>query len=206
MNRKRVWAERISPREKKSDAKGDRELARFAQSLLCMPLFDATTSILEQSMNVRLDRQNLLASDLANANTPGFVAKDLDFEKLIDSAGQQLQSSQFERSRMDGHGSMSMPAVAAGEMGMTSDGEHVQSLDRMNGNGGTMSLSLPAPMLSNGEPQLSVGGLLTLDQNRVDTDHAMVALAANAINYGASAKAIAKKLAILSYCANDGQG
>lgn len=171
-----------------------------------MPLFDATTSILEQSMNVRLDRQNLLASDLANANTPGFIAKDLDFEKLIDSAGQQLQSSQFERGRMGGHGSMSMPAVAPGELGMTNDGEHVQSLDRMNGNGGTMSLSLPAPMLSGGEPQLPVGGLLTLDQNRVDTDHAMVALAANAINYGASAKAIAKKLAILSYCANDGQG
>jgi uncharacterized membrane protein len=41
---------------------------------------------------------------------------------------------------------------------------------------------------------------------RQQAAHRELRLAANAINYGASAKAIAKKLAILSYCANDGQG
>jgi flagellar basal-body rod protein FlgB len=43
-----------------------------------------------------------------------------------------------------------------------------------------------------------------LDGNAVDLDRTMGAIAENAIQYGAAAKAAAKKLAILRYVASDG--
>jgi flagellar basal-body rod protein FlgB len=43
-----------------------------------------------------------------------------------------------------------------------------------------------------------------LDGNSVDLDRTSAAVAENAIQYGAAAKAAAKKLAILRYAASDG--
>lgn len=43
-----------------------------------------------------------------------------------------------------------------------------------------------------------------LDGNGVDLDRAMVAMAENAIQYGAAARGASKKLAILRYVASDG--
>jgi flagellar basal-body rod protein FlgB len=50
------------------------------------------------------------------------------------------------------------------------------------------------------------GGGATFDGNTVDLDRTMVAMAENAIQYGASARAAGKKLAILRYVASDGNG
>ncbi len=43
-----------------------------------------------------------------------------------------------------------------------------------------------------------------IDGNAVDADRALVALAENALQYGAVARAAGKKLAILRYVASDG--
>lgn len=51
-----------------------------------MRIFDATLSTLERALDVRLVRQNVLASDVANANTPNYVAKELDFEGAMRAA------------------------------------------------------------------------------------------------------------------------
>lgn len=50
------------------------------------------------------------------------------------------------------------------------------------------------------------GESATLDGNRVDLDRTMASLAENGMQYGASARAASKKLAILRYAAGDGQG
>jgi flagellar basal body rod protein FlgB len=44
----------------------------------------------------------------------------------------------------------------------------------------------------------------SLDGNTVDLDRTMVAMAENALQYGASARAAGHKLAILKYVASDG--
>ncbi len=44
----------------------------------------------------------------------------------------------------------------------------------------------------------------SLDGNTVDLDRTMVAMAENALQYGASARAAGRKLAILKYVASDG--
>ena len=39
-----------------------------------------------KAMQVRTDRMEIIAGNLANANTPGYKAKDLDFQKVMQSA------------------------------------------------------------------------------------------------------------------------
>ncbi len=48
-----------------------------------MKLFDVNIKALQQDMSFRLKRQNLISSNLANVNTPGFQAKDIDFQDAL---------------------------------------------------------------------------------------------------------------------------
>jgi flagellar basal-body rod protein FlgB len=52
----------------------------------------------------------------------------------------------------------------------------------------------------------AAGASASIDGNKVDLDRTMVALAENGMQYGASARAAAKKLAILRYVATEGGG
>jgi flagellar basal-body rod protein FlgB len=46
-------------------------------------LFDKTTRALGASLNLRQLRQNVISSNIANAETPGYQAKKLDFEDAL---------------------------------------------------------------------------------------------------------------------------
>ena len=46
----------------------------------------------------------------------------------------------------------------------------------------------------------------SIDGNAVDLDRTMAGMAENSLQYGASARAAGKKLAILRYVVSDGQG
>ena len=142
-----------------------------------MKLFDQTLSKLETALDLRLERHNLLASNLANANTPGFTPRDLDFAQAMSRAQNTLPEA----------------PEAPGTMGEAS---------ALLEPGGVASPAVGLPGSSAGPAShLPTAGF---DGNRVDADQAMVALAENAVQYGASAQAVNKKLAILLYAANDG--
>jgi flagellar basal-body rod protein FlgB len=49
-------------------------------------LFDKTTQALGSSINFRSLKQNTAASNIANAETPGYKAKKVDFEKALSRA------------------------------------------------------------------------------------------------------------------------
>jgi flagellar basal-body rod protein FlgB len=51
-----------------------------------MDLFDTTQTALERAMSGTSARQAALAENLANANTPGYQRKDVDFESALRSA------------------------------------------------------------------------------------------------------------------------
>lgn len=51
-----------------------------------MKIFDQTLSRLEDALDVRMVRHNVLAGNLANADTPGYVASDVDFAAAMASA------------------------------------------------------------------------------------------------------------------------
>ncbi len=49
-------------------------------------LFSTTVEVLAKSVDLRTRQQNLIASNLANAETPGFTPQALDFERQLQSA------------------------------------------------------------------------------------------------------------------------
>ncbi len=63
-----------------------------------MSLFDTTQISLEAAMRGSSLRQTLLASNLANVNTPGYQRKDVDFHAQLQAAqqtGQSLETLSF---------------------------------------------------------------------------------------------------------------
>jgi flagellar basal-body rod protein FlgB len=137
-----------------------------------MKLFDKTLTTLEKSLDARLLRQNVLSGNLANANTPAYQPKDVDFTKAMEAARKEQASASLA---VTSGGHMSLGATAQENLA--------------NASGVVIQAEGAAP---------------GIDGNAVDVDRAMVDLAQNALQYGASAKAAGKKLAILRYVASDG--
>ena len=49
-------------------------------------IFDTTAQALEQSLNYRLQRHNITTANIANAETPDYHARKLDFEEALSRA------------------------------------------------------------------------------------------------------------------------
>lgn len=142
-----------------------------------MKLFDTTLAKLEASLDVRLARQNVLAGNLANVDTPGYLPRELDFEAAMAAAR--------EPSAVTAPTAPSAPVVEG----------HLP-----------VAVSGPADTSPGAFVKVAEGQRGGLDGNGVDLDKTMVELSRNALLYGAAAKATSKKLAILRYVATDGIG
>jgi flagellar basal-body rod protein FlgB len=139
-----------------------------------MKVFDDTLGTLERALDVRSLRHQVLSGNLANANTPGFVPREVDFAAAMAQAGQAVSS----------------PAVLSPAAAWP----------------GEIPLGSPDRRLPGAPLQAAPGAGAGLDGNAVDVDRALVAVAENALQYGAAARAAGKKLAILRYVASDGIG
>jgi len=51
-----------------------------------MKIFDRTLARLETALDVRMVRHGVLAANIANADTPGYVARDVDFDAAMAAA------------------------------------------------------------------------------------------------------------------------
>ncbi|MCE5229494.1 flagellar basal body rod protein FlgB [bacterium] len=51
-----------------------------------MNLFDASVTQLQRAMDLRMDNQRVIASNLANVDTPGYKARRMDFEASMAQA------------------------------------------------------------------------------------------------------------------------
>jgi len=60
-------------------------------------LFDPTIEGLSKSLDLRSLRQNIHASNVANANTPGFKAQKLEFESALLSALETAEEATLDR-------------------------------------------------------------------------------------------------------------
>jgi flagellar basal-body rod protein FlgB len=142
-----------------------------------MRIFDATLKTLEQSLDVRLVEHNTLAANVANVDTPGYKPKELDFSAAMAAA------------RAAG-GAESLATTAANHMGP-------------NGiafGPGNNTTAIATSLISEGQGMTSP----SYDGNAVDLDRTMAGMAENGLQYGASARAASKKLAILRYVVADG--
>jgi flagellar basal-body rod protein FlgB len=122
-----------------------------------LKLFSFTQDLLELSMRVRGARHEILSANIANADTPGFRARDLDFKAVIDEALKPEDLSPAERERR-------MEAVASSPLDLRSATyvvEHPETShgeDRLDGN----SVSLDRQMVLLTENALAYEAALTL--------------------------------------------
>ncbi len=49
-------------------------------------IFDSTTAVLKKSLDLRIQNQQVIASNIANAETPGYAAKSFEFEDQLRAA------------------------------------------------------------------------------------------------------------------------
>lgn len=153
-----------------------------------MRIFDQTFRTLERALDVRMSRQGVLAGNLANVDTPGFIPRELDFARAMGETG-----APSSRGAIAVGGADTVHLLSAGELPLDLASQASPRLLASTGPGG------PASELAQGTSNAP-----GLDGNAVDADRTLVALSENAIHYGAAAKAIAKKFAILRYVASDG--
>jgi len=67
-------------------------------------LIDQSFAFQEKALQVRGYRQQLLASNIANADTPNYKARDIDFKKVLQMAqsGQGMAMAQTSARHLDG--------------------------------------------------------------------------------------------------------
>jgi flagellar basal-body rod protein FlgB len=141
-----------------------------------MKIFDTTLTRLQESLDVRLVEHNVLAGNVANSDTPGYRPKELDFSQAMAAAQQ-----------------------AAGADGLTvTDERHMGPSGAIAGEG-SRAMAAATTLVRDG-----AGTSPSIDGNQVDLDRTMAGLAENSLQYGASARAAGKKLAILRYVVSDG--
>ncbi|QPG04978.1 flagellar basal body rod protein FlgB [Salinimonas marina] len=58
---------------------------------------DKLVSFHQNAVNIREDRMEVIAGNLANANTPGYKARDIDFKQAMSAAQSGQQSSSMVR-------------------------------------------------------------------------------------------------------------
>ncbi|MBU6154109.1 MAG: flagellar basal body rod protein FlgB [Bdellovibrionales bacterium] len=89
-------------------------------------IFDTTISSLNQNLNLRLENQNVISANIANADTPGYKAKTVNFEHAMREAMNTHEGVKLEVSDSNHFGSRGPDAVVAD---VYDDPNGVESLD-----------------------------------------------------------------------------
>jgi flagellar basal-body rod protein FlgB len=89
-------------------------------------LFDPTIRALSQNLNLRSENQNVISSNIANADTPGYKAKAVSFEHAMREALDTQEGIKLETDNPDQFGSQGPEDVQAD---VYNDPNGVESLD-----------------------------------------------------------------------------
>ena len=66
-------------------------------------IFGSHIAILERSLDLRMMRQNSIAANIANSETPGYVAKDIDFEETMRRLVARMEHAKAAEQRSDNY-------------------------------------------------------------------------------------------------------
>ena len=79
-----------------------------------MPIsFDSALGIHDKAINMRSQRAELLASNIANSDTPGYKAKDIDFKSALANV-QATNSSMSNRLQVTNSNHIQTPSMSGG--------------------------------------------------------------------------------------------
>lgn len=140
-------------------------------------LFDKTIQLLEKALDLRSDRHRAIAANIANQDTPGYRAAELNFKEAVQQAS----------------------GASAPLSPVRTDPRHLPA----HPVGGSVVPSSPPP--SFGSPASSVERPSRLDGNTVVTEREMAKLAENTLMYNATVQLIAKKFAALKSALREGR-
>jgi flagellar basal-body rod protein FlgB len=70
-----------------------------------------------QALQLRSERQRLIASNIANADTPGYIARDMDFAKTLKAATGALPAASTLAATQAGHLGSAAPGLSGGSVG-----------------------------------------------------------------------------------------
>jgi flagellar basal-body rod protein FlgB len=139
-------------------------------------IFSRTIDVLGKSVDLRAKNQNLLASNIANAETPNFVPKALAFEQELQGAIKERQSGQ-----------------------RTSSAPHARHIP-LRGAGGSGSVhSVSGTVI---ETPANTPGR---DGNAVELENEMGRMAENQIMFNASVQMLSKKFEGLRTAIREGK-
>ena len=66
-------------------------------------MFDPTIQALDQNLNLRLQNQNLISSNIANADTPNYKATDMNFAEALRRAQSDTPKAVVVQTTSPGH-------------------------------------------------------------------------------------------------------
>lgn len=180
-------------------------------------LFGQTFDILQKAIELRTERNTVLAGNIANIDTPGYKSKDLPFEEIISKYMTSVpRSSELEISNpnhMDQEARLAGDPVVSSELeelGLehaTDSGEKFVNTSMESSE--TESLTVTdKDHFSNGI-QDSRDGLLTVSEergvpNNVDIDQQMAKLAENNLQYQAAVQALMKEFDLIRQAVTEG--
>jgi flagellar basal-body rod protein FlgB len=130
------------------------------------------------ALRLRSERQRLLASNIANADTPGYVAKDFDFAAVLRQATGQTSRGQSPLN-------LASPGRPTLSMAGTSSG-HLQRSGQLTGDRPETELSY------------SVQAMTNLDSNTVDMDRERANFTDNTVRYEATLRFINSQVKTLN--------
>lgn len=139
-------------------------------------IFSRTIDVLGKSVDLRAKNQNLIASNIANAETPNYIPKALAFEQELQGAINDRQSGQRSSS--------------------TPNARHIP----LRGAGGTNSLQSVTGRVV--ETPASTPGR---DGNAVELENEMGRMAENQIMFNASVQMLSKKFEGLRTAIREGK-
>ncbi|ARS54084.1 flagellar basal body rod protein FlgB [Kushneria konosiri] len=78
---------------------------------------NASLNFMQQSLNLRAERQEVLSANIANADTPGYKARDFDFRAELDRAVNQGRAEGQSGLSLSMTSNRHIPAQANGSVG-----------------------------------------------------------------------------------------
>ena len=140
-----------------------------------MPIsFDSALGIHQQALALRSQRAEILASNIANADTPGYKARDIDFKAALENASAQ-------RSNTQSHNTQSNSPQFNDSLSRTHALSKIQALSQTNAKHIQMNTAG-----NSSEVLYRVPNQSSLDGNTVDGLVEKSAFAENALRYQAS--------------------
>ncbi len=146
-------------------------------------IFGKATELMERAIELRTRRNALLASNIANVDTPGYKPRDIPFKEIM---ARYLESSNPSSGLglKKTHAAHMQPGTDQAVLARTREG-HLPSMDE-------------------GPDAMARESRETGTPNPVDLDQEMARLAANNLEYQATVQALIKKLEILRTAITEG--